>query len=190
MQVAQTKGERTAERILEATAHCIATFGIEESSITRIATQAQVSRALVAHYYPQKARIFLQVVHYIVARAYDEIGATPEGSAEARLMHVFRSNLEFFLKHAHYFKCFMLFYYMSGVDPEFKALNTKLTEVAIERIRENLVGMGRRDKALPDILHNQMLGAILKFQSTQVKEGPEAFIKNFLKRIKQQLESE
>lgn len=185
--MAQTKGERTAERILEATAHCIATFGIEESSITRIATQAEVSRALVAHYYPQKARIFLQVVHFIVEKAYLEIGAMPEGTPQVRLLHVFRSNLEFFLKHSHYFKCFMLFYYMSGVDAEYRALNSKLTEVAVERIREPLTELGMRDKALPDILHNQMLGAILKFHSTQVKEGPEVFVKTFLKRIKQQL---
>ena len=180
-----TKGELTAARILEATAHCI-----EETSITRIAEEAGVSRGLVAHYFPEKSRIFLQVIRYIVDKGYRQIDSQSNSERPLeRLLHVFRMNLEFFLTRPDYLNCFVLFYYFSTLDAEFRELNTMLSQRAAERIHRALLACKVRDRGFADSLHSLLAGAIIKFHTTRHGLSPMEYTGRFLKEIKSQVSS-
>ena len=183
-----TKGELTAARILEATTFCVATLGIEETSITRIAEKAGVSRGLVAHYFPEKSRMFLEVIRYIVERGYSRIDSPPKSTGPVeRLIHVFKSNLEFFVAHPHYLKCFLLLYYFSSFDREYRDLNTTLNDRATERIRQGLVLCKIREEGFAEVLHSQLFGAIFKFYTTRHELTGKAYTARFVRGISAQI---
>lgn len=164
------KGKHTAEQILEACAHCIAEIGIEGTSITAVAKRAKVSRSLVAHYFPVKAKLFGQVIDYVSAKAQ----ATVHGDDAAKLSpreqleRLFRRNFDFFGDHASYARCYLLFYYYCGVDAELLRQNSAMVEQAESRIARLLAAMGRKaPAALARELHSHLLGTLIKQVSAQ-----------------------
>lgn len=171
------KGKHTADQILEASAHCVAEIGIERTSITAIAKRAKVSRSLVAHYFPVKAKLFSQVIAHISARAQStihgaEVSHLPPGEQLALL---FRRNFEFFGDNASYARCYLLFYYYCGVDPELLRQNAAMVEQAEARIAQLLAAMGLpAPAALARELHNQLLGTLIK-QVSAKKGGAAEF---------------
>jgi AcrR family transcriptional regulator len=185
----QSKGERTAEKILEATAHCIATYGIEKSSITRISKSAKVSRALVAHYFPNKSKIFIQVIQHIAQKAYVAIATTgpvagdPRKNLEASL----RANMNFFFSNPNYMKCFVLFYYFCGLDKNCRRLNTELTRIGRARIEADLKAMGIKDSEKAKSIHSKLVGAILLYYAVDENMNPDVYLANFLKQIRSEL---
>jgi AcrR family transcriptional regulator len=184
----KSKGELTAEKILDATAHCIATHGIEKSSITRISEEAGVSRGLVAHYFPKKSKIFIRVILHIVEMAYAELGSiksTPNSRSELR--EVMTRNLDFFLTRPDYLKCFVLFYYFCGVDRSARSLNTKLTTTGRKRIEVALKSAGISRKDLARSLHTKMVGAILQFYAVNEGLSRQDFRKRFIDEIEDEI---
>ncbi len=184
-----SKGERSAQKILDATAHCIATVGIEKASVTRIAHEAGVSRALVAHYFPQKSKIFLQVIEHIVRKAYQEFGQAGDEDGAQSLERVLTSNLNFFLGRPDYLKCFILFYYFCGLDRSYRALNTKLTVAGRMRIEKALRIEGRANKDLAHSIHAELVGAILQYYAVDERMDQSTYTKRFLQRIRRHLKA-
>jgi AcrR family transcriptional regulator len=62
------KGENTFEEIIQASIRCIATKGLEHTSIGEIAKMADVNRSLVAYYFPKKDELFLKITEHILDR--------------------------------------------------------------------------------------------------------------------------
>jgi AcrR family transcriptional regulator len=133
------KAEIAESNILEAASLSIGEIGIESSSITEIAKRANVSRSLVAHYFPKKASLLKNVIIYISKRAYTQIESpSPKLSDEKLVLEIAKKNLNFFLNHPHYYHCFMIFYHYSAIKSDLRKLNTELFDRAIFRI-ENLL---------------------------------------------------
>ncbi|RYZ71197.1 MAG: TetR/AcrR family transcriptional regulator [Proteobacteria bacterium] len=131
------KAELAENAILEASAFCIGNEGIEAASITRIAERAEVSRALVAHYFPKKEELFEKVIVYIARMGVETIdlsaenlGADPAG----KILVIVRENMEFFMKRKHYYRCFILFYHFASIDARLRKINTQFYDRAVERM--------------------------------------------------------
>ncbi len=134
------KSVRTEENLLEASAFCIGNLGLENASITEIAKQAGTSRALVAHYFPKKELLFEKVVLYIAQvglKSIDSSMGHRESSTEDQVLNIVRSNLNFFLRHKHYYRCFILFYHHASIDRRLRRLNTQFYAHAVRRL-ENI----------------------------------------------------
>ena len=92
-----TKGQRTARKIIDAAARCISKLGIEKTSVTNIAKEAELKRSLVAYHFPRKDRIIFHVFEMTVEslRAYVNEEVKNARGKEA-LEIVFKSYVTFF----------------------------------------------------------------------------------------------
>jgi AcrR family transcriptional regulator len=63
---AKDKGIRTSHEIMEAAIKCVATIGMENTSLTEIGKIAGVNRSLVAYHFPKKDELFFQITDYII----------------------------------------------------------------------------------------------------------------------------
>ncbi len=170
-----SKGQKTAEAILEATCECIAEIGIERTSITAIAERAGVSRALVAHYFPKKAEIFKHVITHIMKQGYSRIEQHSDAAGlgpRELLCRMVDENLRFFLDHPAYFKCYFLFFYFASIDASYRKMNSLANKRAIARIDGYLRAMcaekgiavtEERLAELGESIHRELIGAIQKF---------------------------
>jgi AcrR family transcriptional regulator len=133
------KGHTSFNKILVAAATCISEIGIEKTSVTAIAKKAEVSRALVAHYFPKKSELFAEVIKYIAQEAYTKIESTEENlTPQSALQKYANANFIFFLENPVFFKCFLLFYYYAAISKEFRKMNDKFNERAISRFEKEL----------------------------------------------------
>lgn len=154
-----TKGEKTARRIFEAAAECIASLGIEKTSITEIAKRAKTSRGLVAHYCPKKDNLLQQVIFWIRSQAQAQIEADGVGGPKEKILYQMRANYEFFTAKPHYYMCYMLLYYYSGIREDFREINTAGNKHAVSRTHELLKqyykdqGVAVSDEELRDTAH-------------------------------------
>jgi AcrR family transcriptional regulator len=162
-------------RILYAAADCIARNGIEGTTLRAIARQAKSSPGLVSHYFPRKSQIFERIIRQIMELAYQTIESPPAGTAGTDLvMYNVRANLAFFLKHASFYKCFILFFHLASFQPRMKALNGEATRRAIARL-ESLV-----DPRTARLVHGHLVAAILKFYITPQTDSPAAYSEKVL----------
>ncbi len=72
------KGQKTSEDIIQAAIRCVASIGIEHTSIGEIAKLAGVNRSLVAYYFPKKDELFLKITEHIIDKMIQYI----EGSSQ------------------------------------------------------------------------------------------------------------
>ena len=63
---AKDKGNRTSHEIMEAAIKCVATIGMENTSLTEIGKIAGVNRSLVAYHFPKKDELFFQITDYVI----------------------------------------------------------------------------------------------------------------------------
>ena len=126
-----TKGQKTALKILEAASRCISKKGIEKASITNIALEAEVKRPLIAYHFPKKDEIFFRVMIHIseqLTLALDSQKNHKKGIPE--LVDFSRQYFNFFFSSPHYFHCFLLFFYQSSINKDYRSLQTKLNAKA------------------------------------------------------------
>ncbi len=167
------KGHATFNKILFAAASCIAEIGIEKTSITAIAKKAKTSRGLVAHYFPKKSKLFLEIIKNIAKKAYESIETTPSDlNGEEELKHYAVANLNFFLKNPVFFKCFLLFYYYASISEEFRTMNEEFNKRALLRFQNSLRKMNLSEgtiKTKAEHLHSFLISSIEKFYITEHK---------------------
>lgn len=163
------KSEKTRASILDATARCISKIGVEKTSITQIADEAGTSRALVAHYFPKKDEMFLEVIRHL-SRKFAESAKPLEGVS--KLESSIRANLDFFLDAPEHFNCFFLLYYYASIHQHFREMNTRMTEQTIARfmteIQELRVQAGRPipthvARELASALQRELTGSIQQY---------------------------
>jgi AcrR family transcriptional regulator len=75
---ATKKGKKTSFDIMQAAIKCVATIGIENTSLAEIAKIANVPRSLVAYYFPKKEELFLKITEHIVDCLTQHIEKIPE----------------------------------------------------------------------------------------------------------------
>jgi AcrR family transcriptional regulator len=67
--------EATRTRILDATLHCLATYGYAGTGVAQVVGQAQVSRGAWAHHFPSMNALILEATQHLMARVYERLGA-------------------------------------------------------------------------------------------------------------------
>ena len=181
-----SKSEQTRKRILDATAICFSKIGVEKTSITQIAQQAETSRALVAHYFPVKDEMFLEVVRHLSRKFGEELKRLSH-DGDSRLVANLRANLNFFIDTPENFKTFFLFYYYASLRRDYRELNTRMTEQTISRfaadLRYHYIKVGRapvteeESRRTASMIHRELIGSIQQFFITEHQDNPEKFKK-------------
>ena len=182
------KGQRTQDAILEATTVCIARDGIESTSITAIANEAEVSRGLVAHYFPVKSKMFDDVVRYVSLRAYGFFQAHQESSqkSESAVLDRLHANLLLFTTYPHYYKTIALLYYLASIQPHYRKLNTALVRNATETLETLLREEGaEKPQVLAELLHNQLISRIQKYYFVEHGDSLEEFIRKSMEAFRE-----
>lgn len=171
-----TKGQKTAQKIVEAAARCISTLGVEKTSVTNIAKEAELKRSLIAYHFPKKAEIFYKVILNITqsiveARAQSTMGTQGREKLEKTLM----SYADFFFDNPHYFNCYLHFYYMASIDDKYRKLNDTITKNAYDILKDSigeilkLDGINYTDQMIgnfADLVYQQLLGVIMRYYTT------------------------
>ncbi len=182
------KSERTRRRILDATAVCFSLIGIEKTSITQIAQQAETSRALVAHYFPVKDDMFIEVVRHLSKKFGEELKNT-RVAGESRLVSHLRANLNFFIDTPENFKTFFLFYYYASLRQDYRELNTRMTEQTLNRFAVDLCDHSLEEgRSMPieqarlvaAMIHRELIGSIQQYFITEHHSDPVVFKKQVI----------
>ncbi len=191
------KGERTAKRIFEAAAECIADLGIERTSITEIAKRAKTSRALIARYLPKKADLLLEVIRHISFEGTPGMEDLPASApAIKKILHSIERNFLFFSHNPHYYSCFVLLYYFSGVRDDLRKLNNDIYRHFIDRTALYLSDFSKEKRrrwnhediqALSESIYSELEGALLSYFSMIESRHRAKFLKRHLRAIQRKL---
>lgn len=80
----EERREETRGRVLDATVACLAEQGYSQTTTTRIARRAKVSRGALLHYYPAKEQLLASAVEHVFRRRTEEFrrafAALPESA--------------------------------------------------------------------------------------------------------------
>lgn len=171
-----TKGQKTAQKILEAAARCISKVGVEKTSVTNIAKEADLKRSLIAYHFPQKSQIFYKVIQHIsneilLLRQVN----TQNTVGREKLEKILKTFSDFFYENPHYFNCFLHFQYMSSIDDEYRRLNDQTMNNALSTMSaaileilasENL--QLNKDLAydFAETLYMRLSGTIMRYYTT------------------------
>ncbi|MFZ4715696.1 MAG: TetR/AcrR family transcriptional regulator [Bacteriovoracaceae bacterium] len=185
-----TKGQKTAQKILEAAARCISKVGVEKTSVTNIAKEAELKRSLIAYHYPKKAEIFYKVIISITQSIVEQRSANTENlKGREKLQQILLSYTDFFYQNTHYFNCYLHFFYMSSIDEKYRKLNDQITnnslDVLKEAIREifDMEKMPLNEKAMNDfaeLLYQRLIGVIMRYFSTNHNFSTEQYRKQYV----------
>lgn len=172
-----TKGEKTRLKILEAASRCISKIGVEKTSITNIALEAELKRPLIAYHFPKKDRIFLEVVKSIIVNLsieLDELQSQKAKDGRQGIIEILTLYIDFFQNNSHYFHCFLHFFYMASIKNEYRDLNTKIKTIALSRIGEKVELLLKENDLnidnkyiynFTDLLYTKVFGTIINLQT-------------------------
>lgn len=134
-----TKGQRTAKTILEAAARCISKIGIEKTSVTNIAKEADLKRSLVAYHFPKKDTIVPMVFELIAIELNNYLDEQcDDKTGREALENIYKSYLKFYEEKPHYFHVGLHFFYLASINEKAKKLNTKFGHISVKRIKKAL----------------------------------------------------
>ncbi len=193
-----SKGQRTAIKILEAAARCIAQIGAEKTSISAIAKEANLKRSLIAYHFPKKDDIFYKVMQHIMyqfGRYY--IPSRPTRPTETNSVEwLFEAYIDYFQEYPHFFHCYLHCFYLSSVHYRYKTLNTKILRRILLRImvymRTHIEHQGAhvRTQDLEDfsrLLYSNLVGSIMTYYTSETKVTYQEFKIHGLKILRQEI---
>lgn len=180
-----TKGQKTAQKIVEAAARCISTLGVEKTSVTNIAKEAELKRSLIAYHFPKKAEIFYKVIMNITKSIEEVREQTTLGTqGREKLEKTLMSYADFFYENSHYFNCYLHFYYMASIDEKYRKLNDGITQNAYAIFKQAIGEMLTLEKIsfddkmvhnFTDLIYQQLLGVIMRFYTTNHNQSLEQY---------------
>lgn len=111
---AKDKGNKTANEIMEAAIKCVATIGIENTSMAEIGKVLDVNRSLVAYHFPKKEDIFFQITEYILNDLAKFIENTKKNSQIEN--EIFATIEKYFSLNHNYLVTFINFLYYCNLE--------------------------------------------------------------------------
>lgn len=188
------KAHQTRQRIIEAAIRIIASQGIEKATTRVISKEAEVANGLVTHYLKSQDELFTNVIQFIAGAAYNEIEAAPEHlSTPEKILWMCEKNIDFFLNHSDYAKCFLLFYYYASIDTSLRTQNELLDKRAISRLETYFLQVTKADEIemSKEILrykaasvHSQIVSAVIRYYTVPQTVSIEQYRTDFLNRCK------
>lgn len=196
--VKMTKGQKTAHKILEAAARCISKVGVEKTSVTAIAAEADLKRSLIAYHFPRKEKIFYQVIENIIQGLVEIVNKNVEGhEGRKALSETLMTYLNFFNEYPHYFHCLLHFYYLSSIKEKAKAMNTEITQLSLTRFQsylkqvldaEGLQSSSQNLNSFARIIYTRMIGSIMQLHCVELNTAPQTFINRNLTILNQEID--
>jgi AcrR family transcriptional regulator len=186
-----SKAQQTRQKIIEASIRIIASQGIEKATTRAISKEANVANGLVTHYLKSQDELFSNVVQAIAEAAYREIETAPENlPAPDKIMWMCEKNIDFFLTHPDYAKCFLLFYYYASIQSQFRGLNDALDKRAVSRLTnyfDQLSVANSKEAAI--ITHSHIVSSVIRYYSVPQTISKELYREEFLNRCSQIIQS-
>jgi len=182
------KAQHTRQRIIEAAIRIIASQGIEKATTREISKEAKVANGLVTRYLKSQDELFTTVTQFIAAVAYNEIEAAPEElPAQEKILWMCERNIDFFLNHPDYAKCFLLFYYYASIAPSIRALNAAFDKRAISRLETYLrQNLNTEEELWPAAagIHGQIVSSVYRYYTVPQTLSKEEYRLDFLNRCR------
>lgn len=193
-----TKGQLTKIKLLEATARCVSKIGIEKTSFTEIAKEADVKRPLVAYHFPKKGDVFYRVILYISERLTRIVLAHRDGvRGREGIKKTIAEYIDFFQENTHYFHCFFHLFYLASIEERYRFLNTKMAHRVTNRLRFDIEQMlldecgGVHNEIVENFaedIYKNFIGSMILFNSTNLDETAESFRSKWSLTLKIQLD--
>lgn len=198
MEYKLTKGQLTKHKLLEATARCVSKIGIERTSFTEIAKEAQVKRPLVAYHFPKKDDLFYKVIIYISDKLTRKVLSRGDGlRGREGIKKTISEYMDFFQENSHYFHCFFHLFYMASIEERYRSLNTKIAHRVATRLKFDIEQMLLEEcggihqmvlEGFAEDIYKNFIGSMILFNSTNLDESEESFRNRWFKTLKIQLD--
>lgn len=192
-----SKGQVTAQKILEAAARCIAKVGIEKTSVTNIAKEAVLKRSLIAYHFPKKAEIFFKVITHIAEELMVKRTEMTTGtSGRLKLERVLLSYSDYFYEKNHNFNCFLHFQYLASIDGHYKKLNDQITNNALEVIKAAIEEVLAEEKVqfheklvldFSEALYMRLIGVIMRYYTTNHQYSTDDYQKRYITILREEI---
>lgn len=193
-----TKGQKTALKILEAAARCVAQIGAEKTSISAIAHEANLKRSLIAYHFPKKDDIFYKVMQHIMYQfgRHHQPSRPDRPTIENNVEWLIEGYMDYFHAYPHYFHCYLHCFYLASVHHRYKLLNTAILRRIILRLmvylraRLQTEGIEPKRQDLEDfgrILYSNLVGSIMTYYTAQTNLSYQEFKAGCLKILRQEI---
>lgn len=192
-----SKGQITAQKILEAAARCIAKVGIEKTSVTNIAKEAVLKRSLIAYHFPKKAEIFFKVIGHIAEELMIKRTEMTTGtSGKLKLERVLLSYSDYFYEKNHNFNCFLHFQYLASIDGQYKKLNDQITKNALDVIKAAIQEVLDEEKVqyqeklvldFAETLYMRLIGVIMRYYTTNHQFSTDDYQKRYITILREEI---
>ncbi len=140
--LAPGRGDLRRVRILEATIELISDENMEAVTLSSVAAHCGIRRSHVAYYYQEPSSLIRSAIEYVLSvgqsMAVDHILSAT--TVEDRLRAFVTSNFRWFQKNPSHSAVFGLFHYLSLINPDYRLLNKKVSEMAEHRLRAIMLG--------------------------------------------------
>ena len=193
-----TKGQKTAQKILEAAARCISKVGVEKTSVTNIAKEAELKRSLIAYHFPKKAEIFYKVIISITQSIVEmRTTNTLDLKGREKLQQVLLTYTDFFYQNTHYFNCYLHFFYMSSIDEKYRKLNDQITNNSLDVlkdcireicVKENIPANERAMSDFAELLYQRLIGVIMRYFSTNHNFSTEQYRDHYVELLNSEID--
>ena len=135
-----SKGEKRKRIVVRSALQVLSKMGAEGFNYNAIGKAAGISRALVAHYFPNKRDILKTCVQVIVLEAQEAtIKKLKSAQSLEDAMYAFvDAALDTFYKSPGYYSIFLLLYHYCTVDSEIRKFHLDFREMGARRIAKSL----------------------------------------------------
>lgn len=167
------KGDLRRIAILESAIECIATIGVESSTLEAIGKKNKMTKAHVAYYYTDRKTIVEAAVKFVVATVQSfTVRHVKEAEDETQHLASFIDGtfdwIATFPKHA---SVILLLYYYSSYDTFYRRLHTEIRTLGAERITATVLPLLPTSKAklapsLAKMVQSILTGHILDHMTT------------------------
>ena len=170
---APTKGERTKFNIIEGAITCIASLGIEKTTLEAIASRAGIAKSHVVYHFPDKDDIFLAAIRYVtsVAQQITVERIKVARNLRDRVAAILDGAIEWAENYPTHVPVLIQFYQFCTYRSEFRKMHTHIRAAGFDRIHEALkeeyqLRSPEKLSSLAQSIHSLMIGNILEWVTT------------------------
>ena len=137
-----SKGDLKKLEITKAAIECLAQVGIEKTTFEAIAKKIGTRRAHVAYHFPEKHKIFLSAVKYVLATFQEEISKSVDqvDNSRDKLTSYVNASFNWMEKYPEQVTVLMLMFYLCALEHDFMDFYSLMRDKEIERLQHLLRG--------------------------------------------------
>ncbi|MBX9769347.1 MAG: hypothetical protein K2X47_18875 [Bdellovibrionales bacterium] len=191
------KGRKTYDTILESAARSVASVGIQNTSITTIASISNKSRSLVAHYLPRQEDLLITIMEHIVRVGTQTVSPVEDTmTGEEKFLFSIRSNFTFFDRFPHYHSCQLQLLNAAAFREDCHKLNRSIYDAFIRRIGNYVrISVEERDlktneRAIQEFseeVYANLDGALIAYFYILTPVEREQYLKRYMARARKHL---